>query len=201
MIQPQSGFALVDSAVAASKRLGIIMTNEERLVRQARAGDEDAWRELIGRHQDSVFAVTFRLLGCRDDALEVSQETFLAAFRSINSFRGDSGFRTWLIKIAMRQAYRRAKYRPKWVSFDPEIAEKNSFHQQEYLKQTIEAAIMALPLPVRAVVILREFQGLGYSEIADALGIAIGTVESRLFRGRQQLRRLLSSALAGEADV
>lgn len=195
-------FAIVQAGAAAGRRLGTALSEEGRLIRLARRGDDDAWRELVNRHQHAVYATTLRLLGSRDDALDVSQETFLSAFRSIGSFKAESSFRTWLIKIAMRQAYQAARARPNCQSMETAILPETAIAADDHeLKNFVEAAVAALPLSLRAVITLREYQGFSYTEIADALAIAPGTVQSRLHRGRRRLRELLYTYLEEDTNV
>lgn len=187
---------------SARSQLRSVLTDEGRLVRLAGRGDEDAWRELIRRHQDRVYATGYRLLGSHHDALEASQETFVAAFKAIRSFRGESSLATWLTSIAVRESFRAAKARKPWTALDEERSEPAEAPAASLeLKEAVGSALQALPMPLRAVVVLREYQGLSYAEIAGALGVAVGTVESRLHRARAQLRGLLGDYVAGDADV
>lgn len=182
--------------------LGMIAGADAHLIRLCRRGDDEAWQELVRNHQDAVFQVSYRLLGNREDAFEASQETFVAAFRSIKGFRGDSTFKTWLTKIATRQSLKIISKRRLWDELDddtapaPDSASASAIHSD--LAEAVEAILLNLSPGMRAAVILREFEGLSYEEIAAALGVSIGTVESRLHRGRAYLRRALTDYIGAD---
>lgn len=176
------------------------LTEEGRLIRQAKNGDEQAWWELIMRYQDNVYSMSYRFLLSYDDALEASQETFVAAFRSIDSFNGKSAFKTWLISIAIRTSIKVSKSKTYFVDIENQAVADLSSQTDNPLKEDVANALMRLSDPLRSVIVLREFQGFSYEEIANSLGIAIGTVESRLYRARKKLQKMLK-AYAGDKNV
>jgi RNA polymerase sigma-70 factor (ECF subfamily) len=151
-----------------------------------------------------VYALAFHLLGDRDDALDVSQEVFLRVFRTLPSFRGQSALRTWIFRIVVNQARNRQRWwnrrrRGSQVSLDDHISLCGDMASQgEVLpdrqlasKETatlIWQALDRLPFDQKTAIVLREVDGLRYDEIAFSLGIAVGTVKSRLTRARQALR-------------
>ncbi len=174
---------------------------EGALIRRCRRGDEEAWAELVRNHQDGVYRTAYRLLENHDDALEAAQETFLSAYRGMGGFRGDSSFRTWLITIAARQATGLLKRRRDWSVLDEEDTPgddlANGTPADRETHDLILSAVRKLDTPGRVILILREFEGLAYREIAEALDLPLGTVESRLYRARARLRKILARELEG----
>jgi RNA polymerase sigma-70 factor, ECF subfamily len=183
---------------------------ESALVQRCAAGDEAACTELVGEHQRMVIQLAMNLLGDRDEALDLSQEVFLRVFRTIHRFRGQSSLRTWIYRIAVNQArnrhrFWRRRHRADQVSLDEHLATHGEFVSegdatpervlaQKELAARLQAALDRLPFDQRTAIVLREIDGLSYEEIAFSLGLAIGTVKSRLTRARQALRLELNEA-------
>jgi RNA polymerase sigma-70 factor (ECF subfamily) len=179
-------------------------SREAALIDRCRAGDDAACAELVSTHQRMVFTLGIHLLGDRDEALDLSQEVFLRVFRTLSSFRGQSALRTWIYRIVINQArnrqrWWRRRHRSSQVSLDDhlqqcgEMASKGDVLPDRLLasKETasrIWQALDRLPFDQRTALILREVDGLRYEEIAFSLGIAVGTVKSRLTRARHALR-------------
>ena len=154
-----------------------------------------------------VVQLAVNLLGDRDEALDLSQEVFLRVFRTIHRFRGQSTLRTWIYRIAVNQArnkhrFWRRRHRADQVSLDQHIAAHGEFRSgrnstpdrvfaQKELATQLEQALDSLPFDQRTAIVLREVDGLSYEEIAFSLGLAVGTVKSRLTRARQTLRHAL----------
>jgi RNA polymerase sigma-70 factor (ECF subfamily) len=177
---------------------------EAALVERCARGDEAACADLVGEHQRMVVQLAMNLLGDRDEALDLSQEVFLRVFRTIHRFRGQSSLRTWIYRIAVNQArnrhrFWRRRHRADQVSLDQHIATHGDFLSggettpdrvlaQKQLAERLEHALASLPFDQRTAIVLREIDGLSYEEIAFSLGVAIGTVKSRLTRARQALR-------------
>jgi RNA polymerase sigma-70 factor, ECF subfamily len=181
---------------------------EAALVQRCAAGDEAAYAELVGDHQRMVIQLAINLLGDRDEALDLSQEVFLRVFRTLAGFRGQSALRTWIYRIVVNQArnrqrWWRRRHRDEQVSLDEhlqtfgDLESKNDPDTPDRMlarKETaarIWTALDHLPFDQRTALILREIDGLRYDEIAYSLGIAVGTVKSRLTRARQALREEL----------
>jgi len=181
------------------------------LVQQCAAGDEEACTRLVTDHQRMVYQLALHLLSDPQEALDVSQEVFLRVFRTLAQFRGQSTLRTWIYRIVVNQASNRQRWwrrrrRSQQVALDEhtathgELAEARSFAQPDSVLAQHEAAarvwgaLDALPFDQRAVVVLREIDGLSYEEIATSLGVAVGTVKSRLARARESLRLALRPA-------
>ncbi len=183
---------------------------EAALVQRCAAGDETAFAELVTEHQRMVVQLAINLLGDRDEALDLSQDVFIRVFRTIGQFRGQSALRTWIYRIAINQARNRHRFwrrrrRADQVSLDAHVAEHGEFQcgaeagpdrilAQKELAQRLRDALEGLPFDQRTVIILREVDGLSYEEIAFSLGVAVGTVKSRLTRARQTLRAGLREA-------
>ena len=177
---------------------------EAALVQRCASGDEAACTDLVSEHQRMVFQLALNLLGDRDEALDLSQEVFLRVFRTIYRFRGQSSLRTWIYRIAVNQArnrhrFWRRRHRADQVSLDAHVAEHGDFLSggearpdrvlaQKELAARLQTALDHLPFDQRTAIVLREVDGLSYEEIAYSLGVAVGTVKSRLTRARQALR-------------
>jgi RNA polymerase sigma-70 factor, ECF subfamily len=184
---------------------------EALLISRCAAGDEVACTELVSEHQRMVFHLALHLLGDHDEALDLSQEVFLNVFRTIGRFRGQSALRTWIYRIVINQArnrqrWWRRRHRAEQVSLEERIenhgelpsandlAEPDRMFGRKELAIRIWDALATLPFEQRTAVILREIDGLSYEEIAFSLGVAVGTVKSRLTRAREALRTQLREA-------
>ena len=157
-----------------------------------------------------VLQLAMNLLGDRDEALDLSQEVFLRVFRTIYRFRGQSSLRTWIYRIAVNQArnrhrFWRRRHRADQVSLDQHIAthgellssgesKPDRMFAKKELAERLQRALDHLPFDQRTAIVLREIDGLSYEEIAFSLGVAVGTVKSRLTRARQALRLELREA-------
>jgi RNA polymerase sigma-70 factor, ECF subfamily len=177
---------------------------EASLVQRCAMGDEPACAELVSEHQRMVVQLAINLLGDRDEALDLSQDVFLRVFRTIHRFRGQSSLRTWIYRIAVNQArnrhrFWRRRHRADQVSLDAHVATHgdclaagqawpDQVLAQKELARRLERALEHLPFDQRTAVVLREIDGLSYEEIAYSLGVAVGTVKSRLTRARRALR-------------
>ena len=176
------------------------MDADRALVEAASRGDRDAFNELVRRHQAAIVALVRGLVGPSPDVGDLAQDVFVRAWRSLKTFRGDSSFRTWLHRVAInvvRSSQARRSRTARLVrpasEDDPEPASvAESVERTLTRRDAIERALASLPDDLREAVILRDVQGLEYKEMADMLGVPIGTVESRIFRARQRLRPLLA---------
>jgi RNA polymerase sigma-70 factor (ECF subfamily) len=189
---------------------------DQELIAATLAGSEAAFEGLVVRYQDRLF----RLLGryCRDavECEDLAQEVFLKVFRKLHTFQGDSQFFTWLYRIAVNAATdhisRASTRRLKLVEDDSALEERNERDDSPLapllsaeLAGAVRAIVDALPEKFRTVLVLREYEDLSYTEIAEVLGVQMGTVESRLFRARQRvkeaLERLHPELLPGGGDA
>src|SRR5687767_11821397 len=210
MQTPYTGETLTGNVLTGSmKNAGALSWSdvdgrEAGLIQRCTAGDEAACAELVAEHQRMVFTLALHLLGDRDEALDLSQEVFLRVFRTLSSFRGQSALRTWIYRIVVNQArnrqrWWRRRHRANQVSLDEhlqqfgDVESKGTTLPDRLLasKETAASiwhALDKLPFDQRTALILREIDGLRYEEIAFSLGVAVGTVKSRLTRARQALR-------------
>jgi len=180
------------------------------LVQQCVAADEDACTRLVTDHQRMVYQLALHLLGDPQEALDLSQEVFLKVFRTLGQFRGQSTLRTWIYRIVVNQAsnrqrWWRRRHRSQQVRLDDftatqgELKEQRGSSMPDRLLQQRETsdrvwgALKRLPFDQRAVIVLREIDGLSYEEIATSLDVAVGTVKSRLARAREGLRLALGA--------
>lgn len=184
------------------------MDVDQELVAQAAAGSREAFDELVRRHQVSIVSLARALTSGSADAEDLAQEVFLRVWRSLRGFRGDSTFRTWLHRVAvnvihshhgrvsrLRRLFQAAPAEPgdHLRDSDPieSAADPLDVESDVVMRDTIDKALATLPDELRVAVTLRDVQGLDYKEIASVLDVPIGTVESRIFRGRQRLKPLL----------
>jgi RNA polymerase sigma-70 factor (ECF subfamily) len=161
-----------------------------------RTGDGQAFEELVIAYQHRVFGVALRMLGNRAEAEEIAQETFVRAHRALPEFRGDAKLSTWLFAIASRLCLNRLAAGDRRMRREgeetllrlPADADPAAGVERREVEVALHRAIEALPEERRIVVILRDLEGLGYEEIARALGLELGTVRSRLHRARMDLK-------------
>ena len=175
---------------------------EQQWIRAAQTGDQAAFGELVQLYQRKVYALTVRMCPTRELAEEAAQEAFLSAWQGLPFFRGDSAFSTWLYRLASNACVDllRKEGRHQGPSLDDEAVSAEvpdtrptpeAAAEQKELRAQIEAGLRTLSPEHREVLILREIQQLSYDEIADALSLDLGTVKSRISRGRRQLRNFL----------
>lgn len=184
---------------------------EKQLIRGLRAREEAAFTEVVLMYQHKVFNICFRMVGDRQEAEDVAQEVFIAIFKSIEGFRGDSSFSTWIYRVAVNRSKNRLKY-----------LGRRSHKQHQAMEDTAEGALTDSPLSAdvprpdgqalgkelegiiqdglaalqedyRVVLVLRDIENLSYQEIAEIVDLAEGTVKSRLFRARVALKEYVES--------
>ena len=178
------------------------VTTDEQVVERALSGDAEAFGEIVRRWERRIFALSYGMLGREEEARDATQETFLAAFRSLRGFRGEAKVSSWLHRIAVNQCItrqRRASVRGETALEDETEADGASYsapaHESPALaaesrerRQIVRRAVQALPVELRQVIVMKEFEELTFQEIADALGIPLSTVKSRLYTALKQLR-------------
>lgn len=190
--------------------------SEQSLVEGLQKGTDRAYEALIDRFQQPVYSLVCRLLDDPSEAPDVVQEVFLKVFRNIGSFRGNSSLKTWMYRIAYNEAWNHrrwfTRHRKQEIGLEREDEDTPGF--QEILHDSgrsafdmvadaethalIEEALAVLNPVFRAAVILRDIEDLSYEEIAEVLGVSLGTVKSRILRGREALRKALTSRLKPE---
>jgi RNA polymerase sigma-70 factor (ECF subfamily) len=164
---------------------------DEELVRAFLDGDPDAFTAIVERHERRVFNVAYRMLGRRDDAVDASQDVFLTCLRKLRGFRGDAAFTTWLYRVTMNVCYDALRKRKREEPPGEELPEVPAPDDTEATAVDVHRALGQLPEEFRAVVVLHDLQGQPYEAIAEMLGAPLGTVKSRLHRGRVLLGRIL----------
>lgn len=176
------------------------------LVEQYLAGDVSAFESLMRAHEDRVFAVCLRMLRDREAALDATQETFITVFRKADRFAGRSAFSTWLYRVAVNTCYDagrkmgRHRTEPLPEGRDPADRTSEDALTAVELRPDLEAALAALPAEFRAAVVLVDVEGLAIQTAAESIGIPVGTVKSRVFRGRRMLAAALGN-LAAPSDA
>ena len=176
---------------------------DQLLVERAQRGDRRAFDLLVLKYQQKILNLIMRYVRDQTEALDVSQEAFVKAYRALPGFRGESAFYTWLYRIAINTAknylvaLQRKPVEYELDAQDPEYAERNphlrdeenpeGLAMQEQLRETLEKAIAELPEELRTAIMLREIEGLSYEEIAAAMDCPVGTVRSRIFRAREAI--------------
>ncbi|MDO4355788.1 MAG: sigma-70 family RNA polymerase sigma factor [Clostridia bacterium] len=178
---------------------------EQKLIDAAIAGSSSAFEKLIQPLESRIYAVALRMCGNREDAQDCMQESMIRIYRALSSFKGQSSFSTWVYRVTMNTCLdelRRRKARRStsldtlldsgWSPTDEtDTPERHAIQSEQ--RRTLERAIADLPEDMRAAVVLRDIQGLAYDEIASALDVNVGTVKSRISRGRERLREKLSA--------
>jgi len=181
--------------------------SDDVLVRQAQRGDMQAFEELVARHRDKIYARAFSMVRNEDEAVDLAQETWVKAWQRIEQFQGESGFATWLTRIAINLCLdhlrRQKRLRAESIEGMEEeggverqmpvvISNPTANLEREELRQRIDAAISQLSVAHRTALVLHEFEGLEYKEVAQRMGCSIGTIMSRLFYARRRLATLLA---------
>ncbi len=188
------------------------LENEPALVDGLQVGSQEAFETLVRLYQAPIYNLAYRILGDSAEASEATQEAFVRIYKGIGRFRGECGLKTWIYKIAVSASLNRRRWWKRWkdhvpVSLDnplpsygegPRLLEVPDRGQspeavcaRRETEQAVQRALDALPAEYRTVIVLRDVEGLTYEEIAETLAISMGTVKSRLWRARSQLRQRL----------
>ncbi len=205
----QAGIAVGNLASAIG-----IQTEDAALVADLKAGSEEAFAILIAQYHQPLYSLIARSLNDPADAADITQEVFIKVFRSIRGFQGESSLRTWLYRIALHEASNQrrwwSRHKKQEITIDSSVQNEDDGSvfslsatladhgdspyeraAQAEVRERVEAALRQLPEAFRTVVVLREIEGFAYEEIAEILNVNLGTVKSRLTRGRSALRALL----------
>ncbi len=195
-----------------------IRTEDATLTAELQAGSEEAFSLLIAQYHAPVYSLISRVLNDPSDAPDITQDVFIKVFRGIRSFHGDSSLRTWIYRIALREASNQrrwwTRHRGREITLEPQTGPGDSRDSiglkdmlvdrqespfdaaaHEEVRRRIEAELRQVPEPFRTAVILRDLEGMAYDEIAEILGAQLGTVKSRLVRGRALLRLRLADLI------
>jgi RNA polymerase sigma-70 factor, ECF subfamily len=186
--------------------------DESELVAELQSGSDSAFDWLVTHYHGPVFSLLYGMLGDSADAADCTQEVFLKAFRGIRAFRRGSSLKTWLYRIGVREALNHKRWRwrhsRRQVSLEAERESEQGFAEPEAqtespydslaakeLRDTVQRALLMVPEVYRAAVILRDLEGFSYEEISEVLEVSVGTVKSRMMRGRRWLRGILEPVL------
>ncbi len=180
---------------------------EQALLSRAKAGDQDAFAELVAANEKRIYNLSLRMTGNPDDAQEVAQEAFLNAWRGLSSFKGDSSFSTWIYRLASNAAIdflrREKRHQDASLTYGEEEGSETQLDvpdgrfdphtelEQQELRRAVERGLMQLSTEHRQVLVMREISGLSYDEIGQTLSLSEGTVKSRIARARLSLRKIL----------
>ena len=187
--------------------------NDQLLVERVQQGDKKAFDVLVLKYQHKIVNLVMRYVRDQAEALDITQEAFIKAYRALPKFRGDSAFYTWLYRIAINTAKNflvASKRRP--LDYDLDLQDPEQYDMQarlketdtpegllltEEIRETVMEAIEALPEDLRTAILLREMEGMSYEQIAETMDCPVGTVRSRIFRAREAVDKRLRPILAG----
>ncbi|HEV8370861.1 MAG TPA: sigma-70 family RNA polymerase sigma factor [Pyrinomonadaceae bacterium] len=181
------------------------VTTDEIIVERALTGDAEAFGEIVRRWERRIFALSYGMLGREEDARDATQETFLSAFRNLRGFRGEAKVSSWLHRIAVNQCItrqRRTKVRSESALEDEQERNGSSFAapltfsparvtEGAQVTKAVRRAVNSLPVELRQIVVMKEFEELTFREISDALDLPLSTVKSRLYTALKQLQMKL----------
>jgi RNA polymerase sigma-70 factor, ECF subfamily len=187
-------------------------TAESAIIAELKAGSEDAYAWLIGEFHQPIYGLIYRIVNDPSDAADTTQEVFLKVFRGMNQFHGESSLKTWIYRIALHEASNRRRWwfrhkaqetsiEPAETGESPSVCEgclvdrgESPFDQfaHEEVRAVVERALTHVPEPYRTAIILRDLEEMSYEEVAEVLQISLGTVKSRITRGRDALRKKLT---------
>ena len=192
---------------------GDAFTESDQLVVRLKEGDEQAFEEAFYLYKDFVYTLAYKLLNDKAEAMDVTQEVFLTMFKKVGSFRGEASLKTWLYRVAINQAANRnrwwkRRFKHRTISLDiATLAGTNTFGvkapspaKQCYsreIREALQESLYKLPFDQRVAITLRDVEGLSYEEIGELTGANLGTVKSRIARGRDKLRTLLKPCWEG----
>ncbi len=197
---------------------GAARPEEAAVIAELKAGSEEAFASLIAQYHAPLYSLIARTIPDPCEAADITQDVFLKIYRGIGSFHGESSLRTWIYRIALHEAWNQrrwwCRHKRKEITIEQELSADDGepfqlkdtlVDQQESpfdlaahaeLRDQIEAAVRELPEPFRTTVVLRDIEGFGYEEIAEILNVHLGTVKSRLMRGRAHLKARLAPLMA-----
>jgi RNA polymerase sigma-70 factor (ECF subfamily) len=198
-------------------------SEEAALIAELQAGSEEAFASLIARYHQPIYSLLARAVQDRADAADLTQEVFVKVFRGVGSFHGESSLRTWIYRIALREASNQrrwwARHRQQEIPIEQEMLDNESgqpvllkemlvdpsespydsaIHEEN--RARVETALSQVPEPYRTTLILRDIEGFVYEEVAEMLGVNLGTVKSRLVRGRAALKAILTAPASNLAS-
>jgi len=177
--------------------------SDSQIIQRTLEGEPDAFNALVRRWERQIYGLTLRMLGRDDEAKDATQETFLSAYRNLAKFRGEAKFSSWIYRIALNVCNTRLRSRSKLSLSLDEQRELRGFEipsdaddlgsviQQAQITRHVRRALQGLPAEMRQVIIMKEYEGLKFAEIAEILGLPISTVKTRMYTGLSELRKRL----------
>jgi RNA polymerase sigma-70 factor (ECF subfamily) len=177
--------------------------SDTQIIERTLGGDPEAFNFLVHRWERQIYGLTLRILGRDEEAKDATQETFLSAYRNLPKFRGEAKFSSWIYRIALNICNTRLRSRSKGTFSLDERQEATGFEladeridlggrlQQEQVATHVRRALGGLPPDMRQVIVMKEYEGLKFSEIAEILGIPVSTVKTRMYTGLTELRKRL----------
>jgi len=179
-------------------------TDDLDLINRFKGGDASAFDEIIFKYQDKIYNLCYHMLGNSHDTEDAAQDVFLKAYQSLNKFKPDASLHTWLYRIAVNTCidykrkpffeslFKSSKEGDEFVADHPSYSPSpERLYESEQIGKAIHLALGRLSEKLRTVIVLKEIEGLSYGEIAEVLGVSIGTVKSRISRAREELKELL----------
>ena len=177
--------------------------SDTQIIERTLSGETDAFNMLVRRWERQIYGLTLRMLGRDEEAKDATQETFLSAYRNLSKFRGEAKFSSWIYRIALNICNTKLRGRSRQLISIDEQHEESGFEiaaseedlgsrlQQEQVARHVRRALQGLPAEMRQVIIMKEYEGLKFSEIAEILGIPLSTVKTRMYTGLSELRKRL----------
>lgn len=176
----------------------LTLNDDFSLIKRFIDGDESVFKLLVNRHKEKVRNLIFVTLNSPDMIDDISQEVFISVFKKLDRFRFESQFTTWLYRITInkcRDHLRKVKIRSILSPFSASEEElsysSSNLHDDIEIQEIVRKAVAQLPIKLRAPLILKDFEGLSYQEIAESIGVEVGTIKSRIFRAREALKKYL----------
>src|SRR5215210_1553505 len=177
--------------------------SDTQIIERTLSGETDAFNMLVRRWERQIYGLTLRMLGRDEEAKDATQETFLSAYRNLSKFRGEAKFSSWIYRIALNICNTKLRGRSRHIISLDEQREESGFElaadheelgsrlQQEQVARHVRRALQGLPAEMRQVIIMKEYEGLKFSEIAEILGVPLSTVKTRMYTGLSELRKRL----------
>jgi RNA polymerase sigma-70 factor (ECF subfamily) len=177
--------------------------SDTQIIERTLGGDTDAFNFLVRRWERHIYGLTLRMLGRDDEAKDATQETFLSAYRNLSKFRGEAKFSSWIYRIALNICNTRLRSRNRLTISIDEQREESGFEiaaemedlgsniHQEQITMHVRRALQSLPAEMRQVIVMKEYEGLKFSEISEILGIPLSTVKTRMYTGLSEMRKRL----------
>jgi RNA polymerase sigma-70 factor (ECF subfamily) len=178
--------------------------SDTQIIERTLGGEPEAFNLLVRRWERHIYGLTLRMLGRDEEAKDATQETFLSAYRNLSKFRGEAKFSSWIYRIALNICNTRLRSRSKLMLSIEEEREEHGFEiateaqdlsatiQQEQVARQVRRALQGLPAEMRQIIVMKEYEGLKFNEIADILGIPLSTVKTRMYTGLNELKKRLA---------